>query len=77
VIFCSIVVYLRCRKHNVFRPLQGFQRYDPIPQDEDSLPFIQPKTLRNSHLLPSDSDNDNDEVVLLSTSSDKNIFSQS
>jgi hypothetical protein len=77
VIFGIVVLYLRCR-HNSSYSLFGDQRYESVPQDEDGFPLITPanghKTVRNSHAMPSDSEDDSAEEALFVSQSNKPLL---
>lgn len=82
VIFGLLVLGLRCRRASFFCPTQGFQRYDLVPGDDDAASLMDDesngnKTVRNSHALRSDSENNDDgeDVVFLSNTK-KSMFSQ-
>lgn len=68
VVFGIVVLYLRCNRSSLYRPGVGFQRYEIISQDEDGSPLMARgngyKSVRNTHAMPSDSENDEgDEIV--------------
>ncbi len=72
MIFGIVVLYLRYYRNSSYS-LFGDQRYEPVPQDEDGFPLITPanghKAVRNSHAMPSDSeDNSADEASFVSQS---------
>ncbi len=69
MIFGFVVLYLRCRRHSSLSNFRsGFRRYDLLAQDdEDNSPFT-PRTnshkiVRNTHSMPSDSDEEEDVFV--------------
>jgi hypothetical protein len=69
VIFGIIVLHLRCRRSSLSHPLVGFRRYEPLPHEEDTSPFISRtnghKPIKNSHaiLTASEEDDDGDDTL--------------
>lgn len=65
MIFAVVVLYLRCRPGTLHVRNTGFQRYEMLPQNDDDLQFIGQgngyKIVRNTHAMPSDSENDDGE----------------
>jgi hypothetical protein len=78
VIFGLVVLYLRCRHSSSSRPLAGFQRYDVLPQDEDVSPLVSRsnghKIVRNTHAMPSDSENDEGEEIIFTSEINKPLL---
>jgi hypothetical protein len=59
--------------------LVGFRRYDVLPQDEDGSPLISRanghnRTVRNTHAMPSDSENDEVDEILFTSNVKKPLF---
>ncbi|UJR15430.1 hypothetical protein I4U23_002374 [Adineta vaga] len=77
MIFGVIVLYLRGRSYSIISSQSrvGFQRYEPIPQDENDTFTMsrnnRHKTIRNTHALPSDSEEDE---TLFSPETQRAIF---
>jgi len=69
VIFGVVILYLRCSHSPIYRPGFGFQRYEYLLQDEDGSPLIGRANghsiVRNTHSMPSDSENEEGDNVLL------------
>ncbi|CAF1310615.1 unnamed protein product [Rotaria sp. Silwood1] len=64
IIFIFVVIYLKFCQKSTSRTHTGFQRYEPLVQDENDLPIMERqngrKILRNNHALASESSDDDD-----------------
>ncbi|CAF0984664.1 unnamed protein product [Adineta steineri] len=81
MVFGSIVVYLRCCAGSSISPYSrvGFRRYEPLSQDDvDSSSLLTRsngyKVVRNTHAMPSDSEDYNEEDTLFTSKSSQSIF---
>ncbi len=70
VIFAVVVIYLRCCQGSTIRAHSGFQRYEPLVQDENDSPVIGRmngrKTSRITRPLDSDSDDEDNQTLFSS-----------
>jgi hypothetical protein len=70
IIFAIIVIYLRCCQGSGSRPHTGFQRYEPLVQDENDSPIMGRangrKTLRSNNVMASESDDEDDQTLFSS-----------
>ena len=77
VIFVSIVIYLRCCQKSTSRPNVGFQRYEPLLQDEEDYPVIQRinerKSSRINKQVFNESDDEDDQTLFSSQINRKQI----
>lgn len=66
-----IVIYLCCCQGSTIRSHSGFQRYQPLVQDESDSPVIGrrngEKILKNSHHSQFDESDDDDSETLFSS----------
>ncbi|CAF3954413.1 unnamed protein product [Adineta steineri] len=81
MVFGSIVVYLRCCAGSSISPYSrvGFRRYEPLSQDDVDSSSLLPrsngyKVVRNTHAMPSDSEDYNEEDTLFTSKSSQSIF---
>lgn len=72
VIFGVVVMYLCCSRASNVRPNVGFQRYEPLGQDENDSPQVARAPARKSprvnHRLFNESDDDEEENETLFSS---------
>ncbi len=70
IIFAIVVIYLRCCQGSTSRLNTGFQRYQPLIQDENDSPIMGRvngrKTLNNNHVMASESDDEDNQVLFSS-----------
>ena len=70
IIFAGIVIYSRCCQTSTISSRSGFQRYEPLVQDEHDSPVIGRmngrKTLVPKHRSASDSDDDDNQTLFSS-----------
>jgi len=66
VIFAMVVIYLRCCQESTSRPHTGFQRYEPLVQDENDSPIMGRINGRKIQAIASDSDDENDQTLFSS-----------
>jgi hypothetical protein len=70
ITFGVVVLYLQCRRSSLSGPVAGFQRYEPLVNDEDASLLVseanENKALRNTHAMPSESEDEGDNVLFAS-----------
>jgi hypothetical protein len=70
IIFACVVIYLRCCQESASRSHTGFQRYEPLVQDENDSPIMGRangrKTLRNNNPMASESDDEDNQTLFSS-----------
>lgn len=66
ILFAMVVIYLRCCQETNSRPQTGFQRYEPLIQDENDSPRMGRKTLRNNRPIASESDDEDSQTLFSS-----------
>ncbi len=70
VVFAIVVVYLRCCQGSTIRSQTGFQRYEPLVQDENDSPIVERmngrRILKNNHPMTFDSDDEDNETLFSS-----------
>ncbi|CAF1083152.1 unnamed protein product [Adineta steineri] len=66
IIFAMVVIYLKCCQGSTSRSHTGFQRYEPLVQDENDLPRIERVQGRKNHPMASDSDDEDNETLFSS-----------
>ncbi|UJR31312.1 hypothetical protein I4U23_018810 [Adineta vaga] len=67
ILFAMVVIYLKCCQGSTVRSHTGFQRYEPLVQDENDLPVMERRTNgRKKHVMPSDSDDEDDQTLFSS-----------
>ncbi|CAF0780087.1 unnamed protein product [Rotaria sordida] len=79
IIFAIVVINLRFCQGSTSRGHTGFQRYEPLVQDEGDLPIMERhngrKALRNNHIIGSESSDDEDDHTLFSSKINKSMIS--
>ncbi len=70
IIFSMVGIYLKCCQGTTSGPHTGFQRYEPLVQDENDSPVIGRingrKTIKNSQAIGSDSDDEDNQTLFSS-----------
>jgi hypothetical protein len=70
VVFAIVVVYLRCCQGSTIRSQTGFQRYEPLVQDENDSPIVERmngrRISKNNHPMTFDSDDEDNETLFSS-----------
>lgn len=67
VVFAIVVLYLRCCQGSTIRSHTGFQRYEPLVQDENDSPIMNRmngrRISRNNHPMTFDSDDEDNDTL--------------
>jgi hypothetical protein len=70
IIFAMVVIYLKCCQESTSRSHTGFQRYEPLVQDENDSPVIGRingrKTRNNNQAIASESDDEDNQTLFSS-----------
>ena len=78
MIFGVVVIYLCCCQTPIVRPNVGFQRYEPLLQDEDDSPRVvrapKRKSPRINPRLMDESDDDEEHETLFSSKMKKSAI---
>ena len=65
-----VVIYLRCCQGSTSSSHTGFQRYEPLVQDENDLPIGRRmngrKPVGNNYTMANDSDDEDDQTLFSS-----------
>ena len=77
MIFGIVILYIRCHYSSSYSLVDN-QGYERLPLDEDGSPLITRanghKSVRNTHAMPSDSEDDNDEETLFASQINKPLL---